>query len=440
MDLVKEVWTWPVRSSSAAGILSAKLKNLRYELKRWGKSLSAIKQLILKCNQAILILDQLEDERELSRPEFNFRNIVKEHLKALMQSQSDYWKKRCTIRWIKLGGENTKFFHSKATERYRHNVIADIMDDDGNTLSTHSEKANAFLHSFKNRMGVCRATTPMDLGAVIQRVDNLDSLVTPFSDEEIDKIVQHMKPDRAPGPDGFNGLFLKKCWDIVRADFINLCHDFHCGKASLQSINGSFITLVPKKHSPETINDFRPISLTNTCLKFLTKLAANRMQSEIKRTVHANQYGFIQQRTIQDCLAWSFEFLRGVRQGDPQSPLLFVQGADLLQTLVNIAYREGILVAPIPVESDFPIIQYADDTIIILPAEKVQLAAFKNILDQYAAFTGLKFLMPLYLLAPSGGEMCSAWWTSTELSLNVPLEMMDFIFPYPHKLMEKCCS
>jgi hypothetical protein len=62
IDLVKEVWAWPVRSSSAAGILSAKLKNLRFELKRWGKSLSALKQLIQKCNQAILILDQLEDD------------------------------------------------------------------------------------------------------------------------------------------------------------------------------------------------------------------------------------------------------------------------------------------------------------------------------------------------------------------------------------------
>jgi hypothetical protein len=52
----------------------------------------------------------LEDDRELSKPEFSFRNIVKEHLKFLLQTQSDYWRKRYTIRWIKLGGENTKFF------------------------------------------------------------------------------------------------------------------------------------------------------------------------------------------------------------------------------------------------------------------------------------------------------------------------------------------
>jgi hypothetical protein len=86
----------------------------------------------------------------------------------------------------------------------------------------------------------------------------------------------------------------------------------------------------------------------------------------------------------------SFLCKRDVRQGDPLSPLLFVQGADLLQALVNLAYQNGLLSLPIPASSDFPIIQYADDTIIVLPADPVQLSVFKDILDQYAAFTGLK--------------------------------------------------
>ena len=118
-----------------------------------------------------------------------------------------------------------------------------------------------------------------------------------------------MKNDKALGPDGFNGLFLKKCWNIVKKDFINLCNDFISGTSALESINGSYITLVPKSQSPETVNDFRPICLTNTGLKFITKLVANKLQDVITKTIHANQYGFIKGRKIQDCLAWSFEFM-----------------------------------------------------------------------------------------------------------------------------------
>jgi hypothetical protein len=127
--------------------------------------------------------------------------------------------------------------------------------------------------------------------------------------EEMEDIVKYMKTDKAHVLDGFYGMFVKKCWPIIKDDFIKLCQDFHHGFTKLESINGYFITLVPKKQYLENVNDFRPISLTNTCLKFPTELIANRLQKEIKRCIHENQYGFIRSRTIQDCLAWTFEYI-----------------------------------------------------------------------------------------------------------------------------------
>jgi hypothetical protein len=61
----------------------------------------------------------------------------------------------------------------------------------------------------------------------------------------------------------------------------------------VQSINDAFITLVPKVQSPESPNDYRPVSLLNMCLKILTKLPANRLQLKIINLVHANKYGFL---------------------------------------------------------------------------------------------------------------------------------------------------
>jgi hypothetical protein len=178
--------------------------------------------------------------------------------------------------------------------------------------------------------------------------------------------------------------------------------------------------------------------------------------------VHQNQYGFIRNRSIQDWLAWSFEYLylchktkkemiivkldfekafnkiehevilqvmrqkgfprkwiawiqgillmgtssillngtsgkvfhcrRGVRQGDLLSPLLFVLAADLLQSLINKAKDDGILRIPLEVgyTSDFPIVQYADDTLLIMEACPLQLVALRAILNTCSASTELK--------------------------------------------------
>ena len=40
--------------------------------------------------------------------------------------------------------------------------------------------------------------------------------------------------------------------------------------------------------------------------------------------------------------------------------------------------------------ADFPIVQYADDTLIIMPACEKELGVLKEILHLYASFTGLK--------------------------------------------------
>jgi hypothetical protein len=90
---------------------------------------------------------------------------------------------------------------------------------------------------------------------------------------------------------------------MISQEFYELCDGFYHNHIYVQSMNSSHITLIPKVDNPTKVSNFRPISLLNSSVKLITKILANRMQSVILKVIHQNQYGFIKNRSIQDCLA-----------------------------------------------------------------------------------------------------------------------------------------
>ena len=109
---------------------------------------------------------------------------------------------------------------------------------------------------------------------------------------------------------------------------------------SLESINSSFITLIPKDNNPTSLNDFRPITLMNCVLKLLTKLMANRLQRVIIPIIHQNQYGFIKPITIQDCLAWAFEYIHQCQHSKRPTVVLKLDFAKAFGTIEHTTIIE----------------------------------------------------------------------------------------------------
>lgn len=290
----------------------------------------------------------MEEYRDLSLEKWNFRSILKEHLETLLHRQKIYWKQRSTIKWVKFADAITKFFHVRATINHSVNHVMSLQDENGQMVYDHDKKATMLWVAYKERLGTTEYSEMLfDLSSLLALDDDLDWLQAPFTVEGIDKVVKALPHNKVPGPNGFNTNFIKKCWPTISSDFYELCAAFFDGEICLQSINGSYVTLVPKNDASSLVGDFRPISLLSSSIKLITKLLANRLQQVILRLVHKNQYGFIKIRTIQDFLAWSCEYLHLSHKSKKQLIILkldFEKAFDKIehQTILDTLRHKGM--------------------------------------------------------------------------------------------------
>jgi hypothetical protein len=71
------------------------------------------------------------------------------------------------------------------------------------------------------------------------------------------------------------------------------------------------------------------------------------------------------------------------------SPYLFTIVADLLQHIIRRAWEGGLLSHPISSAIPPPVLQYADDTLILCKADNAAVAYLRNLLNDFAAATVL---------------------------------------------------
>lgn len=157
-----------------------------------------------------------------------------------------------------------------ATLAHNTNSISSITTQDGILVIDHEQKASLLWDAFKNRMVLSQFSgISYNLGFFLQN-HQLDFLADDFNEAKIDSVKSSIRKSHAPGPDGYNGLFIKKWWPIIKQDFLRLFKDFSDNSIDLTSINSSLIALVPKRSNP-----YMPISLLAATTKvsphFLTK-------------------------------------------------------------------------------------------------------------------------------------------------------------------------
>ena len=87
---------------------------------------------------------------------------------------------------------------------------------------------------------------------------------------------------------------------------LTVAHLFSSGRL-LRATNAYFITLIPTNQPPNTLSDFRPISLLNFSYKVISKILASRLAGIPPLLISKHQLAFVKGRTIHHYVALGHE-------------------------------------------------------------------------------------------------------------------------------------
>jgi hypothetical protein len=141
-----------------------------------------------------------------------------------------------------------------------------------------------------------------------------DGLCMDFTDEEIGDALFQIGPLKAPGVDGFPARFYQRNWGTIKEEVINAVKLFFVTGHMPDGVNDTAIVLIPKCDQPETLKDFRPISLCTVIYKAISKCMVNRLSPILGEIVSAKQSAFIPGRLITDNALVDFECLHFIEQ------------------------------------------------------------------------------------------------------------------------------
>ncbi|XP_068472346.1 uncharacterized protein [Phaseolus vulgaris] len=406
-DFVRTKWASYDVQGRGIFIFKEKLKKLKADLKVWNKEVFGDVNLASEeLQKRINVLDIKDDDRGLDESEREERRSLLANLNKVMFKQEAIMSQKARQKWLKQGDLNTKFFHLSVKWRRARNELHGMFVNGRwcEDKEVIKDKVRVYFEDRFARKEGCQVRLDNVRFNSISEEDN-ELLIADFSEDEIRGAVWNCDSSKSPGPDGFNFGFLKHYWEIIKLDVLSAVKDFASKSNWPRGSNASFLCLVPKVENPQQLGEFRPISLVGCLYKIISKALSLRLKKVISKVIDFRQSAFLEGRGLLDsvlvanevllgfCVQWicwikgclesalvsvlvnsspTREFIprKGLRQGDPLAPFLFLIVAEGLTGVSRMAEEKSLIDSLVVGKANVKVnmLQYADDTLFFCEA------------------------------------------------------------------------
>ncbi|XP_075095313.1 uncharacterized protein LOC142173590 [Nicotiana tabacum] len=279
--LVEENWKQKFHLHKMRNIL-LKQKELRENLKR-------LNEIEFK-GVATRIIQAKEDLQEIQlkiRHQYSDELAMEEkkiicQLEKLSMIEESAVQQKARARWIKLGDANTNYFSAVIKDRKQKKQILELESQEGGRLTETRDIKMEIIQFYKSLMGsalhnmTAVSKTITRNGNVLNHTQQLQ-ICEDMTEEEIYLGLQSIGDDKAPGVDGYNIVFYKRAWPVIKSEISEAVQDFFRTSKIYKGINCTSVTLILKVANLATIKEYRPFSCCTVLYKIITKILASRI-------------------------------------------------------------------------------------------------------------------------------------------------------------------
>ncbi|XP_069143473.1 uncharacterized protein [Solanum lycopersicum] len=387
-------------------IFHAKLKRLTKTLREWSKQeygdiFEKVKQYedeVKKAEQDMIMNNSIENSEKLNAVNAHYIKYLKLEYKILQQ--------KTQFHWLKEGDANSKYFHAVIRGKRKRMFINKLMDDSGAWIHGEENIAKEACDYYK---GIFSANNDKIQEEILQCInhrttqqqnDELDKILT---EDEVKRIIMSMNPNSSPGLDGFGGKFYQECFEIIKDDLMSVIKSFYTdnqsGFVKGRSISENIILAqeiihgmkLPKEGSNvviklDMVKAYDRVSWAYICIVlrkmgfsevFIDRIWRIMSNSWYSVVINGKRHGFFQSK-------------KGLMQGDPLSPALFILGAEVLSRQLNLLYQNQMY-RGFHMERNGPQINhliFADDIIIFTSTENNSLHLIMKTIEEYEGVSG----------------------------------------------------